>query len=75
MIRVMIALAVGAVATFTVVRSAEPPKTAPFRIEIEVSGNDASMRCTQGCDWQTKSITCNGAAPCAFILSEKVVSG
>jgi hypothetical protein len=70
-----ITLAVGIVAAFAAAVSAERPASAPFRIEIEVSGNDATMRCTEGCEWQTQSITCNGAAPCAFVLSEKGVSG
>jgi hypothetical protein len=72
---IAVAIAVAAAAAVTAAVSAERPKSPPFRIEIEVSGNDAQMRCTEGCDWETTSITCNGAAPCAFILSEKGVSG
>lgn len=64
-----------ALAAFAAAISAEGPRSPPFRIEIEVSGNDASMRCTAGCEWETKSVTCNGAAPCAFVLSQKGISG
>ena len=71
----IIALAIGIAAAFAAAVSAERPASAPFRIEIEVSGNDATMRCTAGCDWETQTVTCNGAAPCAFILSGKGVSG
>jgi hypothetical protein len=69
------ALAVILVSALTVAISAEPPPTSPFRIEVEVSGSGAKMRCTKGCGWETTSYWCEGATTCSFVLDESGIAG
>jgi hypothetical protein len=56
--------------------SANTPKVSPFKIEIAVSGSRATMRCIEGCAWETTSISCDKTdAECRFVVDEAGVGG
>jgi hypothetical protein len=47
----------------------------PFKIEVDLSGAEAKMRCISGCTWVTTSYSCGPAKSCSFELDETGVKG
>ena len=55
--------------------AADQPSTTPFKIEVDLSGSTANMRCISGCTWVTTSYSCGPAKSCSFELDETGVKG
>jgi hypothetical protein len=56
--------------------SASTPKVSPFKLEIAVSGSSVTMRCIEGCAWETTSISCGKTeAECRFAVDHAGVGG
>jgi hypothetical protein len=56
--------------------SASTPKASPFKIEVAVSGSSATMRCIEGCAWETASASCDKTeAECRFVVDHGGVGG
>jgi hypothetical protein len=55
--------------------SAERSSPAPFRIEVDLSGSEAKMRCKAGCAWTATSYSCGTDGSCSFVLDEAGVEG
>lgn len=47
----------------------------PFKIEVDLSGSEAKMRCIAGCTWVTTSYSCGPAKSCSFSVDENGVQG
>ncbi len=56
--------------------SASSPKLSPFKIEITVSESSATMRCIEGCAWETTSASCDKTeGECRFVVDHAGVGG
>lgn len=55
--------------------AADQPAPQPFKIEVDLSGAEAKMRCVAGCTWVTTSYSCGPAKSCSFELDETGVKG
>jgi hypothetical protein len=55
--------------------AADQPSPGPFKIAVDLSGNEAKMRCISGCNWITTAYSCGPAASCSFELDEMGVKG
>ena len=56
--------------------SASTPKVSPFKIEIAVSGSNVTMRCIEGCSWDTASTSCGKTeGECRFVVDQAGVGG
>jgi hypothetical protein len=68
-------LAAVLISVLTAAISAERSSPVPFRIEVELSGSEAKMRCKAGCAWSTTSYSCGTDRSCSFALDETGVEG
>jgi hypothetical protein len=55
--------------------AADQPSPGSFKIAVDLSGNEAKMRCISGCNWITTSYSCGPAEGCSFELDETGVKG
>ena len=59
-----------------VVSPAEGPKVGKFTIEIEHLADGLSLKCSEGCAWQTLTVGgCVSGKPCQFVLDQSGVTG
>ena len=68
-------LAAVLISVLTAAISAERSSPAPFRIEVDLSGSEAKMRCKTGCAWTTTSYSCGAGGGCSFVVDEAGVEG
>lgn len=55
--------------------AADQPAPQPFKIEVQLTGSGAKMRCVSGCLWVTTAYSCGPAKSCSFQLDESGVKG
>ena len=56
--------------------SASTPKVSTFKIEIAVSGSSVTMRCIDGCAWETASASCDKTeGECRFVIDPAGLGG
>lgn len=72
--RLKLVLAGVLISALTASFSAERSSPPTFRIEVDLSGSQAKMRCTAGCSWATTSYSCGAANSCTFVVDETGVS-
>jgi hypothetical protein len=63
------------ISVITAVIAAERSSPVPFRIEVDLSGSEAKMRCRTGCAWTTTSYSCGAGNSCSFVVDETGVEG
>ena len=74
--RIMIILAAALFALSGSMSPAESPKVGKFTIEIEHLADGLSLKCSDGCAWQTLTIGgCVSGKPCHFVLDQSGVMG
>ena len=74
--RIMIILAAALLVLSGSMSPAESPKVGEFTIEIEHLADGLSMKCSDGCAWQTLTIAgCVSGKPCHFVVDESGVMG
>jgi len=73
--RINIFLAAALLVLSAVVSPAEGPKVAKFTIEIEHLADGLSLKCSDGCSWQTLTVGgCVSGKPCQFVLDQSGMS-
>jgi hypothetical protein len=73
--RLKLVLAAFLISVLTAAISAERSSPATFRIEVDLSGSEAKMRCKAGCAWTTTSYSCGADNSCSFVVDETGVEG
>ncbi len=73
--RLKLVFAGALISALTAAFSAERSSPPTFRIEVDLSGSQAKMRCTAGCTWTTTSYSCGAANSCTFVVDESGVGG
>jgi hypothetical protein len=68
-------LAAVLIGVLTAAVSAERSSVTPFRIEVELAGSEAKMRCKTGCTWTTTSYSCGAGNDCSFAVDGTGVEG
>ncbi len=69
--RIKILLASAFIVLMGSITPAESPKVANFTIEIEHLPEGLSLKCRQGCVWQTLTVGgCGSREPCLFVLDQ-----
>ena len=74
--RINIILAAALLVLAGVVSPAESSKVSKFTIEIEHLADGVSLKCSDGCAWQTLTVGgCVSGKPCQFVLDQSGVTG
>jgi len=74
--RIMIILAAALLVLSGPMSPAESPKVGKFTIEIEHLADGLSLKCSDGCAWETLTIEgCVSGKPCHFVLDQSGVMG
>jgi hypothetical protein len=74
--RVTIILAAALLVLAGVVSPAESSKMGKFTIEIEHLADGLSLKCSDGCAWETLTVGgCVSGKPCQFVLDQSGVTG
>jgi hypothetical protein len=74
--RIMIILAAALLVLSGSISPAESPKVSKFTIEIEHLADGLSLKCSDGCAWQTLTIGgCVSGKPCQFVLDQNGMMG
>ena len=74
--RIMIILAAALLVLSGSMSPAESPKVGKFTIEIEHLPDGLSLKCSDGCAWQTLTIGgCVSGKPCQFVLDQSGMMG
>jgi hypothetical protein len=68
-------LGVSLVAVVVAALAADQASPPPYKIEVQLTGSEAKMRCISGCYWVTTSYSCAPAKTCSFELDESGVKG
>jgi hypothetical protein len=55
--------------------AADQPSPQPFKIQVQLTGAEAKMRCVSGCNWVTSTYSCGPANSCSFELDDTGVRG